>query len=188
MVKYGALISFLCLIIMVLFRAFTLKQKGIIVFKFAKTHKSDWILPPIVVFFIYHLFANVFDWPRLTGPIIFDSVIMQWFGLLSCTFAVVLFLWGILSFGTSFRVGIDNEHPSKLITTGAFRFTRNPLYAAFALELIGFFCIFQNLFFLIAMLCGFILFHRQIVREETFLLQEYKEEFQEYCKHVRRYF
>ena len=37
----------------------------------------------------------------------------------------------------SFRVGIDNEHPDKLVTTGVFAYSRNPIYVGFIALLLG---------------------------------------------------
>jgi protein-S-isoprenylcysteine O-methyltransferase Ste14 len=39
-----------------------------------------------------------------------------------------------MSFGTSFRVGIDVEHPDKLVTTGIFAVSRNPIYVGLPLS------------------------------------------------------
>lgn len=73
------------------------------------------------------------------------------------------------------------------MTSGAFGISRNPLYVAFAMELTGFFLIVQNLMFLLALLGGFWLFRRQILREEEFLRSHYGEAFEAYCRKVRRY-
>lgn len=187
MPRYGAVVSFILLICMVLTRAAMLKRRGLQAFQFAKTHRSDWCLPPIVAFFIYHLFANAFDWPRLSGPPLITWPWLAWVGLVSCALAVGLFCWGLVSFGASFRVGIDPDSPGQLITTGAFGLTRNPLYVAFALELTGWCLIFPNGLFLAALCGGCWLFHRQILREEAFLRGCYGEEFEAYCRKVRRY-
>lgn len=187
MVKYGIIVVFLVLIIMVRCRIVIMKHHGYKAFVFAKTHRSDWLLPPVVAFFIYHLFADIFGWPHLQTPILFNAVWISWLGLLCCFMGLGLFGWGIYSFGTSFRIGIDEENPDKLITAGAFGISRNPLYVAFAIELIGFFMIIPNLLCLIGMLGGFCLFHRQILREEAFLKTHYGKEYEIYCQKVRRY-
>lgn len=187
MIEMICLISFLMLIGMVLVRSIMMKRLKIQVIKFAKTNKSDWCLPPIVFFVIYHLIASVFDLPRVSGPNVLNLSWLKYIGILSCLCADSLFLWGLISFETSFRVGIDDENPGKLVTTGAFGVTRNPLYMAFGLELIGIFCIFPNILFLFVLIGGFWLFNRQIKREEKFMKEYYGKEFEEYCQHVRRY-
>ena len=90
-------------------------------------------------------------------------------------------------FGRSFRVGIDMEHPDKLITTGVFAFSRNPIYVAFALILIGQFLIFPNWILLVYLAAGVWLFHRQVLREEEYLKKHYGKDYLDYCKQVRRY-
>lgn len=187
MIKYGCLICFLSLIVMVLLKVIKMKQSGLQAFVFAKTHRSDLCLPPIALFVIYHLFANVFDLPRISGKNLIELPLLEYLGFMFCMLGVGLFLWGLISFKTSFRVGIDDQKPGQLVTTGAFAYTRNPLYVAFSLELIGFFLVFPNLFFLLTMFGGFWLFNRQIKREELFLENEYKDEFKNYCQKVRRY-
>jgi len=61
---------------------------------------------------------------------------------LLCLAGLVLLFLSLVSFGKSFRVGIDQEHPDKLITAGVFVFSRNPIYVAFALVLLGQFLVF----------------------------------------------
>lgn len=62
---------------------------------------------------------------------------------------LTLLLWSLVQFVRSFRVGIAAERPEKLITTGVFAFSRNPIYTAFALILLGQFLIFPNWLLLI---------------------------------------
>ena len=96
-------------------------------------------------------------------------------------------LWSLVSFGTSFRVGIDVEHPDRLVTTGAFAHSRNPIYVAFASVLVGEFLIFLNWVLLAYLIAGFWLFNRQVTREESYLATHYGQEFSEYRDRVRRY-
>lgn len=187
MLKYGCLVCFVLMVVLVLSRVIMMKKLGLQAFVFAKTHRSDLFLPPIVLFFVYHLFAAVFGWPGISGPDMFDIPFLAYIGLMSCVLGLGLFLWGLVSFGTSFRVGIDDEDPGGLVTTGAFGFSRNPLYMAFAMELTGFFLVFPRVLFLIGLLGGFWLLDRQIMREEEFLKAHYGEEYEAYCRQVRRY-
>jgi protein-S-isoprenylcysteine O-methyltransferase Ste14 len=97
-----------------------------------------------------------------------------------------LFL-SLVSFGRSFRVGIDVDQPDKLVTTGIFAISRNPIYVGFALVLVGQFLVFPNWIPLVYLAAGVLLFHRQVLREESFMRQHYDQEYAEYCRRVRRY-
>jgi len=41
-----------------------------------------------------------------------------------------LLLWSLISFRQSFRIGIDTDHPDKLIVDGVFAFERHPVILA----------------------------------------------------------
>jgi protein-S-isoprenylcysteine O-methyltransferase Ste14 len=116
------------------------------------------------------------------------SEVISWIGVLFCLAGLVLLLGSLVSFGQSFRVGIDRDRPDRLITTGVFAFSRNPIYVAFAIILIGQFLIFSNWILLVYIGAAIWLFHRQVLREEEYLRGHYGSEFSEYCKRVRRYF
>ena len=84
-------------------------------------------------------------------------------------------------------MGIDADRPDKLITTSVLAFSRNPIYVAFALILLGQFLIFPNWILLVYAGLGAWLFHRQVLREEAFLVQRYGQAYVTYCHRVRRY-
>jgi protein-S-isoprenylcysteine O-methyltransferase Ste14 len=102
-------------------------------------------------------------------------------------FALLLLLWSVVSFRQSFRVGIDADHPDRLITDGVFAFSRNPIYVAFAIILIGEFFILPNWITLIYIAAVTWLFHRQVLREEDYLRRHYGHAYVDYCNRVRRY-
>ena len=100
---------------------------------------------------------------------------------------LLLLLWSLISFKQSFRIGIDTDRPDALITSGIFSFSRNPIYVAFALVLIGEFLIFPN-WILLVYVAGFVLIvHRQVLREEDYLTAHYGQEYLAYRSRVRRY-
>jgi protein-S-isoprenylcysteine O-methyltransferase Ste14 len=187
MPRYFGALTLVVLLGMVLTRVLMLKRRGIEAMSFGKTDKTDFLILPFALFYFYLVFAATFGWPTVSRQEFFRSAIIFWLGVLLCLVGLLLFLWGIVSFGRSFRVGIDTEHPDKLITTGVFAISRNPLYVAFAFILLGQFLIFSNWILLLYMGAGIWLIHRQVLREEDYLKKHYGKEYSEYCKRVRRY-
>ncbi len=155
---------------------------------FGKIDKTDFLIPPLALFYFYCVFANAFNLPNVSSQKFFQSAAISWIGVFFCLAGLVLLSWSLVSFGRSFRVGIDMEHPDKLVTTGIFSFSRNPIYVAFAIILLGQFLIFPNWIFLVYTLAALWLFHRQVIREEDYLTQHYGQEYTAYCHRVRRYF
>jgi protein-S-isoprenylcysteine O-methyltransferase Ste14 len=100
---------------------------------------------------------------------------------------VLILVASLVSFGRSFRIGIDVDQPGRLVTTGIFSVSRNPIYVGFFVFLVGQFLVFPNWVPLIYLVAASALFHRQVLREEGFMRQHYGQEYVEYCSHVRRY-
>lgn len=187
MPDYFAALTLVLFVGMVLARVFLLRRKGVRAVYFGNLDRKDFLLPPFVLFYFYLVFANAFDLPTVSRQEFFQSAILQWVGVFLCLAGLLLVLWSLVSFGRSFRVGIDTEQPDKLITSGAFAYSRNPIYAAFALVLLGQFLIFPNWLLLVYLFAGIWLFHRQVLREEEYLKKHYGREYLEYCNRVRRY-
>ena len=111
---------------------------------FGKIDKTDFLIPPFALFYFYLVFAAAFNLPTLSTQTFFQSALSSWGGVLFCLAGLLLLLWSLVSFGRSFRIGIDTERPDQLVTTGVFAVSRNPIYVAFALILLGQFLIFPN--------------------------------------------
>ena len=187
MPNYFAALTIVLMLGMVMTRVLLMRRRGIEAMKFGQTDKTDFLIPPFVLFYFYLVFAHAFNLPPVSRQEFFHSEIIAWIGVLFCLVGLSLLLWSLISFGQSFRVGIDTEHPDKLITTGVFAFSRNPIYTAFALILLGQFLIIPNWIILIYTVAGVWLFHRQVLREEAYLKQHYGQEYLEYSRRVRRY-
>lgn len=193
MQKYFAVISLALLIFMVLIRAAIMKKReGIRAFVFGKTDKKDFIILPFALLFFYQILANAFGWPKVFGQTVsrflFHSDVIGNIGVALCILGLTVFLISIISFGKSFRVGVDAQKPDKLVTTGIFAISRNPIYIAFGAELLGLLLIIPTLLSLFYLIAGILMFHRQILIEEAFLKNYYGKEYKEYCQKVRRYF
>ena len=184
---YFAVLTIVLMLGMVLARVATMKRNGVEAMNFGKTHKTDFFIPPFALFYFYIVLAAAFRWPTISTQEFFPSEAVAWLGVTLCLAGLLLLLWSLVSFGQSFRVGIDVDHPDALIVTGVFAFSRNPIYVAFASILLGQFLIFSNWILLVYVGAGIWLFHRQVLREEAFLKAHYGQAYAEYCKRVRRY-
>src|SRR5258707_3612191 len=182
---YFGAVTIILLLGMVLTRALLLKRQGIQAMNFGKMDKTDFLIPPFAFFYFYLVFAAAFHFPTVSTQEFFHSDTISWLGVLVCLAGLLLLLWSLVSFGRSFRVGIDTEHPDKLATSGIFAFSRNPIYVAFALILSGQFLIFSNWILLLYIGAAIWLFHRQALREEGYLKNHYATEYLEYCNRVR---
>jgi protein-S-isoprenylcysteine O-methyltransferase Ste14 len=187
MPEYFAALTLVLFVGTVLARVLLLKRKGVRAVYFGNLDKKDFLIPPFVLLYFYLIFANAFHLPTISTQEFFHSDFIQWMGVMICLAALLLVLWSLVSFGRSFRVGIDTEHPDKLVTSGAFAYSRNPIYVAFALILLGQFLIFPNWLLLVYVFAGVWLFHRQVLREEAYLKKHYGKQYREYSHRVRRY-
>lgn len=181
-----ALAVFFLLIISVLIRVRVLKNLGIDAFQFGKMDKKDYIIPPFVLLFLYLFIASAFNLPRF-GNLPFENDILAWMGVGFCVLGLALFVWALVSFGMSFRVGLDEKSPGSLVTKGAFGLSRNPIYVAFFLVILGINLVFPSWVFIIYLALATFVFNRQIKLEEASLQKIYGLQFEAYCKKVRRY-
>ena len=183
-----AALTLVLVVSMVLARVWIMKRRGMRAMHFGRTDQKDFLIPPFALFYFYTVFAAAFGWPEVSRRQVFSSEFVAWIGVVFCLGGVLLLAWSLVSFGRSFRVGIDTEQPDKLVTTGIFAVSRNPIYVAFGFVLMGEFLIFPN-WILLLYLCGASwLIHRQVLLEENYLGPHYGEEYVEYCRRVRRYF
>ena len=164
-----------------------MRSKGIKAIHFGNVDKKDFLIPPFAFFYFYCVFAAAFGFPAVSRQEFFHSQIVSTVGVLFCAAGLILFLLSLTSFGRSFRVGIDADHPDKLVTSGIFAFSRNPIYVAFGFVLLGQFLLFSNWILLVYLLVAVWLFHRQVLREEAFLKQDYGQDYLRYSARVRRY-
>lgn len=189
MQKYFNALFLVLFIAMVLGRAAVMRRRGIKALLFGVSDKSDFLLFPVVAFFFYSVCAGAFGLPMpqpLVRPFVKNSA-MSWSGTAVCAVSLVWFAFALKSFGDSFRVGIDENSPGKLVTTGMFAVSRNPVYVAFLSFFIGMLLAYFNLALVISFALFFGAIHRQIIREEKFLKGHYGKEYEDYSARVRRY-
>jgi protein-S-isoprenylcysteine O-methyltransferase Ste14 len=129
----------------------------------------------------FRLFPSLLDW-RLVSAFAARSI-----GVALVTLGLILFGLAFVSFGDSWRVGLDQRTPGALVTGGVFALSRNPIYVFLDLWLMGTFLINGTLIFLIFGVLAIAFLHWQILQEEKFLLRLYGRSYQDYCRSTRRY-
>jgi protein-S-isoprenylcysteine O-methyltransferase Ste14 len=109
-------------------------------------------------------------------------------GVSLITSGVIIFALALISFGASWRVGIDEKKPGALVTTGIFAISRNPIFVFLNLYTFSTFLINGTLGFLIFALIFGAGIHYQILQEENFLRRTYGRAYEDYYAGTSRYF
>jgi len=187
MQRYFSALTIVLLLGMVWARVLLMRRQGIKAVHFGRIDKKDFLILPVAFFYFYIVFAAAFNFPTVSRQELFQSEIVSWAGVLICLVGLFILFLSLVSFGKSFRVGIDQDNSDKLVTTGIFAFSRNPIYVAFGFVLLGQFLVFSSWILLVYMVVATWLFHRQVSREEEYLRNHYGQQYLEYCDRVRRY-
>jgi protein-S-isoprenylcysteine O-methyltransferase Ste14 len=166
-----------------------LSRHGIKVIVFGVTDKTDYIMIPVVLCFFYAILSPFFNlpFPDVLTKLFIKVDVLNIIAVVICTVSLIWFGITLKTFGKSFRVGIDENTNDKLVTSGTFSISRNPIYITFISFFIGIFTAYPNTVALIFLVLLVMTVHRQILREEKFLKSHYGKEYDEYCSKVRRY-
>jgi protein-S-isoprenylcysteine O-methyltransferase Ste14 len=108
-------------------------------------------------------------------------------GIVLCYIGLIIFFLALISFGKSWRIGIDENNSNDLITDGMFKYSRNPVFLFMDIYFIGIMLIYPNIVFTLLAIGTIIGIHLQIIREEDFLLKKFGDKYIEYKNKTRRY-
>jgi protein-S-isoprenylcysteine O-methyltransferase Ste14 len=143
------------------------------------------VLPPLLygVAFVAVLALRWF-WPL---PILGHAMAL-WCGIALAMIAVVIAVWG----SRTMRMAGTNVNPSLpttvVVTSGPFRFSRNPLYVALTLFYLGLTLALDAWWGIVVLVPLIIIMHYGVVlREERYLEQKFGEAYRQYRSSVRRY-
>ncbi len=89
--------------------------------------------------------------------------------------------------GDSWRIGIDSANSTALVTSGLFAISRNPIFLAMRINLLGLFAVLPNALTLLTLIAGEMLMQVQVRLEETHLAGLHAEQYAQYRKRVRRW-
>ena len=98
-----------------------------------------------------------------------------------------VFLLSVLCMKDSWRAGIPDKDKTELVTTGIYRYSRNPAFLGFDFMYLGVLLMYGNLLTLGFSVFAMVMLHLQILQEERYLVNTFGAPYQEYHRHVFRY-
>jgi protein-S-isoprenylcysteine O-methyltransferase Ste14 len=139
----------------------------------------------VIVIMLHIVSSNAYAY---LAPILWlDCIILKYAGLF---LLAVSFIWTLLAqaqMGNSWRIGIDANTKTPLVTHGIFGISRNPIFLGMRVTLLGLFLILPNAVTFATLLLGDALMQIQVRLEEEHLRQTHGEAYRNYCQRTRRW-
>ncbi len=136
-----------------------------------------------VIFLVYLFFP-------ITGKyfiVLYSSDLLTLSGSVVIALGLVASCAASLSLKNSWRIGINEDEKTELITGGIYRFSRNPYFLSYDLVLAGMVLSMISPVLIATFLITVIMFHKMILNEEEYLERHHGISYREYKEAVRRY-
>ena len=140
-------------------------------------------------------FAKFADGPRLDAAGWLPTFVPfwhtpLWLAVLTWIILTAAWLWMLLAqwhMGASWRIGIDAQRATALVTHGLFRVSRNPIFLSLRCAVIGLLVLSPTAPVLALTVASELLMQIQVRLEETHLTQLHGASYKQYCHAVRRW-
>jgi len=122
-----------------------------------------------------------------SGRIAFlDNDVAKGLGIALSTVGLLVGIAGEVALGQSFRLALPRGE-TRLVTTGVYRYIRNPCALGVGLFALGTFLIAPSLLALLAVVLNVIGYYLKVQAEEVYLLRTHGAEYEAYCARTGRY-
>ena len=109
-------------------------------------------------------------------------------GLIGLIVSLIFFFSGFNLFKSYNENPIPTSDTNRIIKTGIFAYTRNPIYLALVLFQFSMFLVFENVMYILSSLGLFIWLNNYVIKaEEDYLKNKFGDEFDHYCGAVKRW-
>ena len=109
-------------------------------------------------------------------------------GILGLVISLVFFFSGFNIFKSYAENPVPTSSSERLIKTGVFAYTRNPIYLSLVLFHLSMFLVFENVMYLLSSIGQAIWIHNYVIKfEEEYLLDKFTDEYQRYMNTVSRW-
>ena len=152
----------------------------------------------VIISFVFSIFTVI--WIVIIIIYVINEQSVKWFwcitplanycfkigGIIIMGIGLLVAALGVKDLGVNFRVAFPREK-TKLVTSGIYRYTRNPIVLSIYLGVIGTFLIIPNMLMLITIICNFICYDTKVRAEEVYLSRVHKGKYERYKNEVGRY-
>ena len=109
-------------------------------------------------------------------------------GLIGLIVSLIFFFLGFNLFKSYNENPKPTSDTNRIIKTGIFAYTRNPIYLALVLFQFSMFLVFENVMYILSSLGLFIWLNNYVIKaEEDYLKNKFGDEFDRYCGAVKRW-
>jgi protein-S-isoprenylcysteine O-methyltransferase Ste14 len=142
----------------------------------------------LIEFSVVSIFAFKLEWYEYLLPFKYlENDILKTIGWGLLISSLILILIAQTQMMNSWRIGIDRKNKTELIATGLFSISRNPIFLGISAANIGLFLIIPNAFTLVIVSVSILSINIQIRLEETFLFEEFGQNYKSYFNKVNRW-
>ena len=171
----------------------TYKQTGINPITFGKNDNAHDYIGFIMKVLIVLLFVAVLTYSMSEKmysylvPISYlQTQILTITGLALIHIALVWISIAQFQMSNSWRIGIDEENKTKLVTDGVFSISRNPIFLGMIISVLGLFLILPNTLTFFLTITTYIVIQIQIRLEEEFLQKQHAQDYVNYKLKTKR--
>lgn len=171
----------------------TFKQTGINPITFGKTDNAHdyigFVMKVLIVLLFVAIFIYSFSDKAYQYVVPISYLMKDVFLIIGLTLIHLSLLWISLAqyqMSNSWRIGIDENIKTELITKGLFSYSRNPIFLGMTISVTGIFFILPNALTFFVMLSTYIVIQIQIRLEEEFLEKQHGQEYLSYKQTTKR--
>jgi len=137
----------------------------------------------VVILLVFSYVLGEFILPKF--PILY---LLKLIGILGLIFSVGIFIAGFNIFKSYDENPVPTSTTNRIIKTGIFAYTRNPIYLSFIAFYLSMFLVFENVMYFLSSVGLAIWLHHYVIKlEENFLLKKFSDEYEKYKDAVSRW-
>jgi len=152
----------------------------------AENDAREVVVPPPLIYLFGFLIGLALDtaWPAAFLPATTQYVA----GAITIALGLALFAAAVAAFIRARTSPVHERPTTSIITTGVFRYSRNPIYVAMTLVLIGLGLAIDSAWIIAMAMPAVLVIHWFVIRkEEAYLVGKFGDEYERYQQTVRRW-
>jgi protein-S-isoprenylcysteine O-methyltransferase Ste14 len=147
------------------------------------------VMKVIIGMLLIAVFLYAFNWnyQYLLPMWYLESQTLDVTGLILLHISLIWIVYAQISMGKSWRIGLDTENKTQLVTSGIFSLSRNPIFLGMMSCILAIFLIIPNLLTFCVLLLSYFVIQIQVRMEEEFLTMQHGSSYLSYKNSVRRW-